>query len=172
MNAAETQGPPYIASPLGAPVPSPPLAGRFVGAFFGFIILVGLLVVLPLYLLGRLTTYGVHAGLTPSFIEFSGVALAVLIAIRFAVKPTSLYGPAWIAVSGATIAYLLTAAPNAVASLAPGSGVNVSLGAGELFRWLVIPAGISLVAALITTAEDLLHPGERVRIDFPTRFPG
>lgn len=70
-------------------------------------------------------------------------------------------------VAVATSAYLLAIVPFATLSLTIGSSVDLTLNyAPALTLFAIIPA-FAAAAALLTTVEDGMRPGERLPFDYP-----
>ncbi|MCI4350439.1 MAG: hypothetical protein L3K15_02860 [Thermoplasmata archaeon] len=144
----------------------PPVLRRIV---VGSMILVGLIfvfVVLPTIALRSLSAYGVTSGVPLPAITAGGFVLAGLSAIRYVVKPTRAYGPVGVVRALAAVGYLFLFAPfGTVSATLMGAQITVTYG-DLLLVALAIPL-LSLAASALTTAEDLRHPYERLRYDFP-----
>ena len=149
----------------------PPLLGRII---VGSFLLVGLLLVfvaLPYAALTTLGSVGVTSSLPIQAVTAGGFILAALSAVRYVVKPTRLFGPVGVVQSVAAVLYLFAFAPfGSLSALVMGATVTVTYG-DLLLAALAIPL-LSLVGAALTTVEDLRHPFERLRYDFPAPGAG
>lgn len=95
-----------------------------------------------------------------------GVLLTALAVASYATKSTRAFGPASVAYDAALLGYLYWLATVSRVSLS-FMGIGLSLSFPDLFYAFMIAPAIGLVADLVTTAEDALHPTERYPFDFP-----
>ena len=156
------------------PPPMPParvpsLGRRLVFGVLRLIPTILLWVVLPYAALTRLGSLGLQSSLNLSTIVIVGTVLAVLGSIRYIVKPTVAFGPVGAVGSAITAAYLFTLGQSAQFSFAGPSHVTLGLEYGTILELLAIVPLFGIAAALVTTAEDLVHPGERLPFDYPDR---
>ncbi|MGI0132492.1 MAG: hypothetical protein ACREDK_05300 [Thermoplasmata archaeon] len=159
-----------------APVPAaelppsiPSLARRLVVGAIRLAVAVIVLIGVPLEAIGWAAAHGVSTSIAPTTVASVGVALAVLGAVRSIARPTGAFGPISMMTSAVAVLYLWSLSMVAEASVTLGGHGSLTFGFGELLRLLVIVPGIGILAAAVTTIEDLAHPGERVRIDYPPR---
>ncbi|MCI4318612.1 MAG: hypothetical protein L3K23_00545 [Thermoplasmata archaeon] len=149
----------------------PPLLGRII---LGAVLLVGLLllfVALPYAALTTLGSFGVTSALPLQAVTAGGFLLASLSAVRYVVRPTRAYGPVGVVQAVTGVLYLFAFAPfGSLSALIMGANVTVTYG-DLLLVAMTIPL-LALVAAALTTVEDLRHPFERLRYDFPAPSAG
>jgi len=153
------------AAPPAPRIPS--LARRLL---FGGLMLVPLLVLwvgLPSAAVTTLGRYGVSSGISLLAVTVGGTILSVLGAARYVLRPTRAYGPVAALTSAATVAYLLALVPEAHATFSVSGTVTLTVTYGTVLVLFALVPAIRLVSALVTTAEDGLHPGERLPFDFP-----
>ncbi|HZY70508.1 MAG TPA: hypothetical protein VFF67_05975 [Thermoplasmata archaeon] len=157
-----------MTSELGSLSMKPPIASRVAVGVVLLVILLVLLVGLPIYLVGRLSGFGVTSDLPLAAISTGGAVLAALWALAYMVKPTRAYGPVSAARAVAAIVYLVVFAPfGAVHAHLMGAAIDLTY--GDLFLvFLALPV-LGLAAAAVTTYEDARHPFERLPFDFPPR---
>ncbi|MCI4337217.1 MAG: hypothetical protein L3K17_08535 [Thermoplasmata archaeon] len=154
-------------APPRAQVPS--LARRLV---VGALIMLPLLVFwvgLPTIALEQLGNRGVSSSLGVATISAVGLLLAFLGAARYVAKPTRAYGPLEFLGAVAMSAYLLAIVPFANLHLSVGNSVDLTLNYAPLLELLAIIPAFAAAAALLTTVEDGLRPGERLPFDYPPR---
>jgi MFS family permease len=149
----------------------PPLLRRVV---VGSVLLVGLLllfVALPYAALTSLGNLGVTSSLPLQGVTAGGFVLAGLSAVRYVVKPTRAYGPVGLVQAVAGVLYLVAFAPfGSLSALIMGADVTVTY--GDLLLVAILIPLLAFVAAAFTTVEDLRHPYERLRYDFPAPGAG
>lgn len=155
---------------MSAPTPPakiPSLPRRLVVAGLLLVPLLLFWVGLPTIALHELGAHGIGSSLGVATVSVVGVALSVLAAARYVLRPTRAYGPMAFLVAVATSAYLLAIVPFATLSLTIGSSVDLTLNyAPALTLFAIIPA-FAAAAALLTTVEDGMRPGERLPFDYP-----
>lgn len=137
-------------------------AGVFVGLLLVW-------VVLPLSLLNLVESHGGVSALSVPLLMTVGVGLAGLGALRYVLRPTPAFGPVAALSSVILIVYLFTLAAAAHLTFAVSGQTSVTIDYGTILELLAIVPLFGLAAALVTTAEDLFRPGERVRVDYPPR---
>jgi hypothetical protein len=142
---------------------------------FGVLIAIALVVVLvivPYIFIKTLSGFGLNLGLPLVDLIAFGIILAALSSAAYIAKPTRAYGPLFATKSGVTLVYLFIFAGLATAGLSFNSnggsgGGSVNFGWAALIWIVMIIPAIKLVAGLVTTVEDIMHPGERLPYDFP-----
>ena len=116
-----------------------------------------------------LSQHGFPPPVSPTFVLLVGTVLALLAGLRHLTKPTRLWGPARIASAGVVLGYLLVilAAPVFSVSIKFGSDVlGFALDYRAVLLVFIAVAILRILAGIVITAEDVAHPGERVRIQF------
>lgn len=152
--------------PVGYRVPS--LGWRILGGGLRLVPMVVLVIGLPVAIFTFLGSHGISPPVPLLTIEYFGVALSVLVTLRYILKPTVAYGPLAIATAGVTLVYLyllLVAATYAIA--VPNAMVTISITYARLILLLMIGPALALTAGVMTLAEDLAHPKERLPFDYP-----
>lgn len=160
------------AAPPATPEPSPSvpsLGRRIVLGTLWFVVLVVVLVGLPLEAIRIVAAHQVSSSLSTDTILAAGLALAGLGALRYVLRPTSAFGPLSMLSSAIGVAYLWLLGATAHVTITIGGTGSISLGFGELMHLLSIVPAIGFVAALVTTIEDAVRPGERVLVEYPPR---
>jgi len=127
-------------------------------------------VVVPVTGISRLQGLGIASGFPLVWVTLGGGIIALLSTARYIGKPTRAFGPLSMLASGAWVIYLLTFAPYASATIAIHQA-SLSVTYGMLLQLAAIIPAFGLVAGAVTTAEDLLKPGERLPFDYPRRSP-
>lgn len=159
---------PAVAPPPAIPRANiPPLSRRLLVGGLRFIPLLLVWVVLPYGALRGLDSLGATSSLNLTTIELVGTLLAALSCIRYVLKPTLAFGPIGVVGSAITAVYLYVLSQSARFSVGGPSGVGIALEYGPILRLLAIVPILGVVAALVTTAEDLARPGERLPFDYP-----
>ena len=152
------------------PSPSlPPLGRRLAVGGVRFLLAGVALVAVPLEVVRVLSTHHVSTSIASFTIVGAGLALAALGAARSVLRPTAAYGPTSMLASAAATAYLWILSSAAQASVTVGGHVALTIGFGEVMRLIALAPAIGFVAAAVTTWEDLAHPGERLRAEYPPR---
>lgn len=152
-------------SPPAPKIPS--LARRLIVAGFLLVPLLIFWVGLPTLALSELGSHGVDSSLGIQTVSIAGAILSVLVAARYVVRPTRAYGPVLFISAVATSAYLLAIVPFAHLSLTIGGTLSLTLDYGPALVLLAIVPVFAAAAGLVTTVEDGMRPGERLRFDYP-----
>lgn len=126
-------------------------------------------VALPWFLIPIVTNHGIVVASNYLVLAAVGTVFAVFEGARVTLKPTRWYGPLWIVSSAAFLSYLVYLASKAVISLQFISNLYIAVGYSLLLALLAIVPALTLCASIVTTIEDLRHPGERMPFDFPMR---
>lgn len=121
---------------------------------------------IPYYLLTHLKPASVGFGVAATLPLLLGIAIGLLEGTATALRPTRLYGPLSVLSGLVGIGYLDLILQNSTIHVAVASG-GLTIGFGLLIVLLILLTGLTLVAGLVTTAEDLLHTGERLPFDYP-----
>lgn len=151
--------------PPGPKIPS--LPRRLVVAALMLVPLLVFWVGLPTIALSELGSHGVDSSLGIATVSIVGVFLAFLAAARYVAKPTRGFGPIAFVAAVATSAYLLAIVPFANLSLTIGGSVDLTLNYAPALLLFAIVPGFAAAAALVTTVEDGMHPGQRLPYDYP-----
>ena len=163
--------PPPLFAPSGGVVSPvariPGLAHRMAAAAVLFVAALVVIAFLPYEVLRRLEGTAVSVPVTPFEVLAVGVGMSLLLALRYLAKPTRAYGPIAILTAVAGIAYLLWLAARATIAVVPGNGVGITISYGTILDLVAVAPFLSLVAATLTTIEDLRRPGERLPFDYP-----
>jgi hypothetical protein len=145
----------------------PSLTRRLVIGGVIVVITIMALVLIPYYVLAVVQGYGVSLGLSLGSIVLYGIVLALLSGAAYVLKPTGAYGPTLALGSAVALLYLLAMYEAAsIFVLYHGAGVVVTY-ATLVLLLMAIPS-LKLIAAIVTTVEDALHPGERLPFDYKT----
>ena len=167
-------GPAPTASPTGPPVASPPgyvvpsLGWRILAGGLRLIGLMVLLIGLPVALLTFLSTHGIEPPVPIRLVEYAGIAITLLVTLRYILKPTAAYGPLAIATAGVGLLYLYLILVNAVYVIAVGSvGLSISIDYARLILLLMIGPVLALGAGILIAIEDARAPQERLPFDYP-----
>ncbi len=123
---------------------------------------------IPYYLLTHLKPSSVGFAVAATLPLLLGIAIGLLEGAATALKPTRLYGPLSILSGLVGIGYLYVIFQNSTIHVAVSAG-GLTIGFGLLILLLILITGLSLIAGVVTTAEDLAHPGERLPFDYPAR---
>ena len=146
----------------------PSLGWRILGGALRLVPLVLVLVGIPVAVLTFLASHGIQGPIPIATVELFGIVLTALIVARYIAKPTGAYGALSIATAGVTILYLYLFLLDATYRLAiPNAGVTITLGYSNLVLLLLIVPVLTLVAGVLTLAEDARSPHERWPFDFP-----
>ena len=141
---------------------------RILGGALRLIPIVLVLVGLPVAILTFLQAHGISTPLPILTVELFGIVIAILSVARYIMKPTFLFGPLAMAVSAVTLFYLYLFYLHSTYVLTiPNANVAIGLTYTDLVLLLMIVPALTLVAAALTTVEDLHAPKERLPFDFP-----
>jgi hypothetical protein len=158
--------PPPVPRPATSSVPS--LGYRILAGGTRLIPLLVALVLLPVAVLTFLRSHGVTLPVSIVTVEVAGVVISVLSTLRYILRPTSAYGPLSVATSSVTVGYLLVLWVQSTYRFAlPNSSVAIAVDYSRLVELALIVPLLALAAGLVTTVEDLRHPGERLPFDYP-----
>jgi hypothetical protein len=152
--------------PAGYKVPS--LGWRILAGALILVPMVVLFIGLPVGLFSFLGSHGIAPPIPLATIEAFGIALSVLVTLRYILKPTVAYGPLAVATAGVTLGYLylLLVAATYVISV-PNANVAIAVGYSDLILLLMIGPALALTAGVLTLVEDVARPKERLPFDFP-----
>jgi hypothetical protein len=160
--------PPTRAAPPPAGYQVPPLGWRILGGGLRLVPMIVLLIGLPVGLLSFLQSHGISPPIPILTIEYFGIALSILITLRYILKPTAAYGPLAIATAAVSLVYLYLLLLTATYALTiPNADVTLSVGYSDLILLLMIGPALALTAGVLTLVEDLSHPKERLPFDYP-----
>jgi len=152
------------ARPLAPAIPS--LPWRVGGACALLLGALLFLVYLPEAFLRMLAEHSIPPPLPVATLAAAGIAIAVLLAMRYVAKPTAAYGPLTMLTALVEIAYLLLLYADATFRL-PIPNATISIGYARLVELLLLVPALTLAAGIVTTVEDLRTPGERLPFDYP-----
>jgi hypothetical protein len=133
------------------------------------LLLGGVFVGVPLALIPLLQAHGIEPGGDPAVLAVLGGVFAFFEGARFVAKPTRMYGPFSVISTGTFVAWLVYLYLSSRITLSFISNVTIVVGFNLLLLLFAIVPALTLVAAVITTIEDLRYPGERMPFDFPVR---
>jgi hypothetical protein len=153
-------------APLGYQVPS--LGWRILGGALRLVPMIVLFIGLPVGLFTFLQSHGITPPIPLATVEEFGIALSILITLRYILKPTAAYGPLAIATAAVSLLYLylLLISATYVFSI-PNADVTISVGYSELILLLMIGPALALTAGVLTLIEDVNRPKERLPFDYP-----
>jgi hypothetical protein len=157
---------PSAAVPAAPRAQIPSLARRLAIGSLRLVPLLFLYVVVPILGLQVLAAHGIGSGFDVPTVSLFGALLAVLSTARYVGRPTLAYGPLSVATSLGKVAYLLYFAAFASIHVA-FSGVGIDLQFGQLLELLALVPMFGIAAGIVTSWEDLRHPGERLPFDYP-----
>lgn len=130
--------------------------------------LVILLVLIPDQLVYTARYYGASFQLPEGELVGFGAGISLLSPLAYILKPTRLYGPIFAVKSLLVLLYLLVLANVAYLTfIFPHGEATATFGFVALVTLVAIIPALKLVSALVTTAEDLKDPKERLPFDFP-----
>ncbi len=158
-------GPPPL---LRQPYRIPSLTYRiFIAGLMGLGLVI-LLVLIPDQLVYTAKYYGASFQLPEGELVGFGAAISLLSPLAYILKPTRLYGPIFALKSLLVLLYLLVLANVAYLTfIFPHGEATATFGFVALVTLVAIIPALKLVSALVTTAEDLKDPKERLPFDFP-----
>lgn len=146
----------------------PSLGYRILAGGLRLIPLLVLLVGVPDAVLAFLSSRGITLPVSLLTVTVAGIAISVLSAARYVLKPTRAYGPVSALTSGVTLVYLFVLWLGATYRIAvPNSSLVLTIGYAKLIALLLIVPAVALLAGLVTTVEDVRSPQERLPFDFP-----
>lgn len=163
-----TARPPRNALPF-APYQPPGVSGARISGALGLTLLYfGLVAVLPYYLEAYAAQFGLSAPIPPDFLLVAGGIVAVLAGLSVATKPTRGWGPVRVMSAGFDLIYIAYLLQNPVYT-ATIHGFTLSLTYSRILELFLIPPAIGLLAGVVTTIGDIVHPWERIQLQFPSR---
>ncbi len=152
--------------PLPAQIPSlPRRIARGAAVAIGVAVGSGFI---PYYLLTHFKPASVGFGVAATLPLLLGIAIGLIEGAATTLRPTRLYGPLSILSGLVGIGYLYVIFQNSTIHVSVTSG-GLSIGFGLLILLLILITGLAMVAGVVTLAEDLAHPGERLPFDYPAR---
>lgn len=159
-----------VTPPAAPALPSriPSLGYRILIAGFRVVLSFVFFVAVPVAVLAYVHSRGVAIPVSIAAVTTWGLLLLVLSAARYVLKPTAAFGPLSIAVSGVFLAYLyylLMLSPYRF--VLPGGSASIAAGYSMFLEILMIVPALEIVAGVLTTFEDAVHPGERLPFDYP-----
>jgi len=169
------------APPVGDAAPAPPATGggeappvlripslsnRVAWASGRAALTIVVLVVVPAYALSLVEGLGVQTPIALGGIAVLGIAFAVLGALRYISRPTRAYGPLSIGASLVSLVYLLYLIPIASIGFQHANDVSIAIDFGRFLRYCLIAPLFGIAAGAVTSVEDFLRPGERVRYEY------
>ncbi|MCI4317839.1 MAG: hypothetical protein L3J96_04810 [Thermoplasmata archaeon] len=157
MNDSSSAPPPKI----------PSLQRRLIIGSLRMIPVLILIVAAPIGAIQFLSSHNITVPVSILQVTLAGVLLSFLGASKYVTRPTRAYGPVWMAYSGFALLYLFYLVPLASATLHFSGSNTATFGFAGVILLLMLVPGISFAAALVTTVEDRVRPGERVRLDYP-----
>jgi hypothetical protein len=166
--AASATSPPPTAAPPPAGYQVPSLGWRILGGALRLIPMIVLVIGLPVAVFSFLQSHGISPPIPILTVEYFGIALSILITLRYILKPTGAYGPLAIATAGVSLGYLYLLLITATYAITiPNADVTLSVGYSRLILILMIGPALALTAGVLTLIEDLNHPKERLPFDYP-----
>jgi hypothetical protein len=160
--------PPSLPGPVPAGYQVPSLGWRILGGALRLVPMIVLFIGLPVALFTFLQSNGITPPIPLATVELFGIALSILITLRYILKPTAAYGPLAIATAGVSLVYLYLLLISATYALSiPNADVTISVGYANLILLLMIGPALALTAGVLTLVEDVNHPKERLPFDYP-----
>jgi hypothetical protein len=170
---APPQGQPPPGPSTGPPVPPvapyepPGVSGaRIAGAISLSLVYFGLVALLPYYLEQYAAKYGLSAPISPTFLLVAGGIVAILAGLSIATKPTRAWGPVRVMSAGFDLIYIVFLLQNPVYATTI-HGFTIALTYSRILELFLIPPGIGLLAGIVTSIGDIVHPWERIQLQFP-----
>ena len=171
----ETEAPTGLAAaaaptgPTTAPAPVlriPSLARRVtIGSIRAALTIVGIVLV-PWWLLNLLGGFGLTTPVALAGIAVLGMLVAIIGALRYIARPTRAFGPMTSVASLVSLAYLLYLIPIASVGLDHGNDVSIALDFSRFLQYALLVPLFGIAAGIVTTVEDFVRPGERVRYEY------
>lgn len=124
----------------------------------------------PYYLEQYATRYGLSAPISPTFLLAAGAVVAILSGLSIATKPTRAWGPVRVMSAGFDLIYIFFLLLNPVYTTTI-HGFSITLTYGRILELFLIPPSIGLIAGVVTSIGDILHPWERIQLQFPQTAP-
>jgi hypothetical protein len=144
---------------------------RIAGAVCLTLLYFGLVGLLPYYLEQYAAKYGLSAPINPTFLLVAGALVSVLAGLSIATKPTRAWGPVRVMSAGFDLIYILYLLQNPIYATTI-HGFTIVLTYSRILELFLIPPGIGLLAGVVTSIGDILHPWERLQLQFPSKsFP-
>jgi hypothetical protein len=158
--------------PRFEPYQPPGVSGaRIAGAVSLTLLYFGLVGLLPYYLEQYAAQYGLSAPINPTFLIVAGAIVSVLAGLSIATKPTRAWGPVRVMSAGFDLIYIFYLLLNPVYATTI-HGFTLTLTYSRILELFLIPPAIGLLAGIVTSIGDILHPWERIQIQFPSkRYP-
>jgi hypothetical protein len=140
---------------------------RIAGAASLTLLYFGLVGLLPYYLEQYAAQYGLSAPIQPAFLLVAGGIVAVLAGLSIATKPTRAWGPVRVLSSGFDVIYIFYLLQNPVYATTI-HGFTLVLSYSRILELFLIPPAIGFLAGIVTSVGDILHPWERIQLQFPS----
>jgi len=164
MSAPANVTPPASALPYRIPS----LAYRILIAGFRVVLAFVFFVAIPVAVLAYVHSRGVAIPISIAAVTTWGLLLLILSAARYVLKPTAAFGPLSIAVSGVFFAYLYyLVLLSPYRFVLPGGSASLAASYSMFLEILMIVPAVEILAGILTTVEDVAHPGERLPFDYP-----
>jgi hypothetical protein len=155
--------------PQSMPYQPPGVSGaRIAGAVSLTLLYFGLVGILPYYLEQYAAKYGLSAPINPTFLLVAGAIVSVLAGLSIATKPTRAWGPVRVMSAGFDLIYIFYLLQNPVYATTI-HGFTITLTYSRILELFLIPPAIGLLAAVVTSIGDILHPWERIQLQFPSK---
>jgi len=125
-------------------------------------------VALPVAALTYVHARGIPIPVSIAAVTGWGIALLVLSAVRYVLKPTIAFGPLSVVLALVFflyLYYLLSLSPYRL--VLPGGTVSVAAGYSLFIEILMVAALVEMLAGFLVTVEDLWSPRERLPFDYP-----
>ena len=124
---------------------------------------------IPAYLLNQLEGHGASSSISLMQTTIGGLALSLLSAAVYILRPSRGYGPSVMARAAVTSVYFLTLAANTLVSVSLPGGPTIGVSYGTLLEWLAVLPAFSMVAGAFVTYSDQGDLEARLRREFPER---
>ncbi|MCI4340342.1 MAG: hypothetical protein L3J73_03635 [Thermoplasmata archaeon] len=156
-------------APAGTPEPVlriPTLGRRItIGSIRAALTIVGIVIV-PWWLLNLLGGFGLTTPVALAGIIVLGIVVALVGAIRYIARPTRAFGPMTSLASVISLVYLLYLIPIASVGIDHGNDISIALDFGRFLQYALLVPLFGIAAGVVTTVEDFVRPGERVRYEY------